>query len=50
MPHMSHLGMGVEVTDVEMDKQRGIDTRSALDEILKGQPDVSRYDRFYVKP
>jgi len=43
-PTMSPLYWG------EMEKQRAIDTRNALEEILRGQPHLSKYTSFYVKP
>ncbi|SIO38181.1 hypothetical protein SAMN05444166_4247 [Singulisphaera sp. GP187] len=45
-----NLGTGVRVTDVDVDKQRAIDTRNALNEILGEQPNLSQYSSFYVKP
>jgi hypothetical protein len=38
------------VTDVDTDKQRAIDLRSSLEEIMKSHPDLSLYSSFYVKP
>ena len=45
-----NLATGVKVTDVDVDKQRAIDTRAALEEILRQHPSLSRYSSFYVKP
>ena len=45
-----NLLSGARVTDVDLDKQRAIETRSALENILKGHPDISQYTDFYVKP
>ena len=45
-----NLVTGVKVTDVDVDKQRAIDTRAALEEILRQHPSLSRYSSFYVKP
>ncbi len=45
-----NLLTGVRVTDVDTEKQRAIDTRNALEEILRGQPHLSKYTSFYVKP
>jgi hypothetical protein len=45
-----NLGTGVRVTDVDTDKQRAIDTRNALEEILRGQPHLSQHTTFYVRP
>lgn len=45
-----NLGTGVKVTDVDTDKQRAIDTRQALQEMMAGHPNLSRYSSFYVKP
>jgi hypothetical protein len=33
-----------------VDKQRAIDTRNALKQIMDGHPNLSRYSSFYVKP
>lgn len=46
----ANLLTGVRVTDVDVDKQRAIETRNALEGILRGQPHLSKYSRFYVKP
>jgi hypothetical protein len=46
----ANLLTGVRVTDVDVDRQRAIDTRNALEEILRSQPHLSRYTSFYVKP
>lgn len=35
---------------MDTDKQRAIDTRAALEEILRQHPNLSRYSSFYVKP
>jgi hypothetical protein len=45
-----NLATGVKVTDVNVDKQRAIDTRNALKQIMDGHPNLSRYSSFYVKP
>ena len=45
-----NLGTGVKVTDVDVDKQRAIDTRAALEDILRTHPNLSRYSAFYAKP
>ena len=46
----ANLATGVKVTDVDVDKQRAIDTRNALEQILATHPNLSRYSSFYVKP
>lgn len=38
----------MSLTDV--DKQRAIDTRQALQDIMKTHPNLSQYSSFYVKP
>ena len=45
-----NLGTGVKVTDVDVAKQRAIETRSALEEMMRGHPNLSKHTRFYVKP
>jgi hypothetical protein len=45
-----NLGTGVRVTDVDTEKQRAVETRQALEEMMKGHPNLSKHTRFYVKP
>ncbi len=45
-----NLLTGARVTDVDTDKQRAIDLRSALEEMMRGHPHLSRYQSFYVQP
>ena len=45
-----NLASGARVTDVDVEKQRAIETRDALEKILQGQPGISQYTDFYVKP
>jgi hypothetical protein len=47
---MLNLGTGLRVTDVDMPKMRAIETRRALEELLKKNPQISQYTNFYVKP
>ena len=45
-----NLGTGLRVTDVDMPKMRAIETRGALEELLRRNPNVSQYTNFYVRP
>jgi hypothetical protein len=45
-----NLGTGVRVTDVDTDKERAVELRSALEQMMKGHPHLSQYRSFYVKP
>jgi hypothetical protein len=45
-----NLGNGVRVTDVDVDKQRVIEARNALESMLRGQPGISQCTSFYIKP
>lgn len=45
-----NLGTGVRVTDVDVEKQRAIDTRNAVEELMRAHPNLSQYSSFYVKP
>jgi hypothetical protein len=38
------------VTDVDVDKQRAIETRAALEDIMRTHPNLSTCSSFYVKP
>jgi hypothetical protein len=45
-----NLLTGARVTDVDLDAQKYFEQRNALERMLKGQPHVSRYQEFYVRP
>ena len=45
-----NLATGVRITDVDMEKIRAIETRNALEELLRRNPQVSQYTNFYVRP
>jgi hypothetical protein len=45
-----NLLTGVRVTDVDVEKQRDVETRAALEAMMAGHPDISRYSELYVKP
>ena len=45
-----NLGTGLKVTDVDMAKQRNIAAREYLTEMLRGQPDVSKFTTLYPTP
>jgi hypothetical protein len=47
---LANLGTGVRVTDVDVNKQRAIETRDALQKLMAGHPALSKYTNFYVKP
>lgn len=47
---LANLGTGVRVTDVDVNKQRAIETREALQNLMAGHPSLSKYQNFYVKP
>lgn len=38
-----------KITDVDMEKQRGIAARDQIDDALKGNPNVKHFDEMYVK-
>jgi hypothetical protein len=46
----ANLLTGVRVTDVDTDVQRAVEMRNTLEDILRGQPHLSNYTSFYVKP
>ncbi len=46
----ANLLTGVRVTDVDTDKQRAVELRTKLEEMMRTQPHLSRYTNFYVKP
>jgi hypothetical protein len=48
--NLLNLGTGLRVTGVDTDKQRAVETRAALEEIMAGHLNLSRYTSFYVKP
>jgi hypothetical protein len=35
---------------MDVDKQRAIELRNTLEGMMKGHPDLSQYQSFYVKP
>jgi hypothetical protein len=45
-----NLLTGVRLSDVETDKQRAVETRAALEVIMRGHPELSQFTNFYVKP
>jgi hypothetical protein len=45
-----NLGTGARITDVDVDRQRAIETRDAIAEILKGKPHISSHQDFFVRP
>jgi hypothetical protein len=45
-----NLESGVRVTDVDVDKQRAVETRAALEGIMRGRPTLSQFTNFCVKP
>lgn len=47
---LANLGTGVRVTDVDVNKQRAVETRDALQKLMAGHPALSKYTNFYVKP
>jgi hypothetical protein len=47
---LANLLTGVNVTDVDTDKQRAIELRGALEDVMRTHPHFSRYSSFYIKP
>lgn len=45
-----NLATGARVTDVDLEKQRYLEQRAALDSMLRGSPNVSHYTQHYVRP
>ena len=45
-----NLMTGVRVTDVDMNKARAIETRKALEDVLRANPAISQYTNLYVRP
>jgi hypothetical protein len=45
-----NLLTGARISDVDMEKQRDIEARKLVEEALKGNPNVSRFEQLYVKP
>ena len=41
---------GARVTDVDTEKQRAVETRAALEDIMRSHPTLSEFTNFYVKP
>jgi len=50
LPKAANLLSGVKVTDVDVDKQRAIELRNAVEDMMKGHSNLSKYSNFYVKP
>lgn len=46
----ANLLTGLKFTDVDMDKARDIRTNEIIEDVLRGQPGVGRFERLYVKP
>lgn len=38
------------MTDVDVDKQRAVETWAALEEIMRSHTNLSQFPNFYVKP
>jgi hypothetical protein len=53
-PGVRHHGLDdpddVRRADVDVEKQRAIELRDTLEEMLRGHPDLSRYQSLYIKP
>jgi hypothetical protein len=47
---LANLLSGVRVTDVDTEKTRAVETRTALEDIMRTHPNLSTYSSFYVKP
>lgn len=45
-----NLLSGARITDVDVDKQRAVETRAALEQMMAGHPELSKYTSFHVKP
>lgn len=45
-----NLMTGARVTDVDVERQKYLEQRNALDKLLAGQPHVSTYQEHYVRP
>jgi hypothetical protein len=45
-----NLLTGMRLTDVDMNKQRDLAERDLIDEMLRGDQNVGRYEKFYVRP
>ena len=45
-----NLLSGVKVTDVDMEKQKQIEGRQLIEDRLRGQPGVGKFEKLYVKP
>ena len=50
IPKAANLLTGVKVSDVDVDKQRAIELRQTVEQMMKGHPHLSKYTNFYVKP
>lgn len=45
-----NLLTGARVTDVDLDAQRHFEERAAIERMLSGRPNVSKYVQYYVRP
>jgi hypothetical protein len=45
-----NLLTGARISDVDMEKQRDIEARRLIEEMLKGNPNVGHFERLSVKP
>lgn len=45
-----NLLSGARITDIDMNRQRGIAARDYAEDLLRGQPGVSQYQRMFVSP
>jgi hypothetical protein len=50
IPKAANLLTGVKVSDVDTDKQKAIELRNAVEDMMKGHSNLSKYQSFYVKP
>lgn len=45
-----NLMTGARVTDVNLEQAKAIETRNALEDLLRGRPGLSNFTNFYVRP
>jgi hypothetical protein len=45
-----NLGTGFRLSDVAMQKQRGLAVRDVIEEMRRGNPDVRKFEKFSVQP
>lgn len=45
-----NLTTGFKVSDIDMEKQRAIAGRELVQEFLRGQPEIGRFQQLYLKP